>query len=482
MSGIATSGAGDVKLDGDPNAFTGTNTYDVNRPTSTLTSTPAATDFITKQDGENLFTSSTGDALLAGSNAFTGTNSFNTNRPTSTLTSTISATDFLTKQNADTLYTGSAGDVQEGGNNVFTGTNTFNTNRPTSTLTSTPASTDFLTKQNADTLYGGGSGDAVLAAGTAANPQQFTGVCDFKGGSLQMSNPNQTLSMIQVDTATSDVNTLAMTGRRNRITQTGLSNAILNEFTQSGGANTASAISQFTANSLIYQATTTARFVSNGRIGVGVGFSPSCELDVAGETKLQNGGAYIYVYSGDIRISGSSTSYTSWGNGGHHIDTYTASNGAGRRMYINYYANQGVTLTRTNITSDDRIKEDEKFIENATDTLLKLRPQTYIKYAPVIDGSTIKPNFDLSGNFESGLIAQEIYYDAPELKHIVSITDMSNDDIIPSSDDPTKDPDYSDWGDMPASVDYIQLIPYLIKSNQELHERITILEAKINNM
>ena len=63
MSGIATSGAGDVKLDGDPNAFTGTNTYDVNRPTSTLTSTPAATDFITKQDGENLFTSSTGDAL-----------------------------------------------------------------------------------------------------------------------------------------------------------------------------------------------------------------------------------------------------------------------------------------------------------------------------------------------------------------------------------------------------------------------------------
>ena len=155
-----------------------------------------------------------------------------------------------------------------------------------------------------------------------------------------------------------------------------------------------------------------------------------------------------------------------WGNGGHHIDSYTTSSGAGRRMYINYYANQGVYLNRSYYSSDDRIKEEEKFIENATDTLLKLRPQTYIKYAPIPDGSSIKPNFDLSGNFESGLIAQEIYYDAPELRHIVEIEDDKGDKIIPSSDDPQKDPDYSDWGDMTAGVDYIQLIPYLIKSNR----------------
>tara|TARA_Y100000385_G_scaffold163908_1_gene169853 strand:- start:4728 stop:5915 length:1188 start_codon:yes stop_codon:yes gene_type:complete len=174
MSGIATSGAGDVKLDGDPNAFTGTNTYDVNRPTSTLTSTPAATDFITKQDGENLFTSSTGDALLAGANAFTGTNTFNSNRPTSTLTSTIAATDFITKQNADTLYTNNTGDAVLAGANAFTGTNTFNTNRPTSTLTSTIAATDFITKQNADTLYTNNTGDAVLSGANA-----FTGTNTF---------------------------------------------------------------------------------------------------------------------------------------------------------------------------------------------------------------------------------------------------------------------------------------------------------------
>ena len=100
--------------------------------------------------------SGTGDAVLAGANAFTSTNTFNNNRPTSTLTSTIAATDFITKQNADTLYTNNTGDAVLAGTNAFTSTNTFNTKRPTSTLTSTPASTDFITKQNGDALYGGG--------------------------------------------------------------------------------------------------------------------------------------------------------------------------------------------------------------------------------------------------------------------------------------------------------------------------------------
>ena len=35
-------------------------------------------------------------------------------------------------------------------------------------------------------------------------------------------------------------------------------------------------------------------------------------------------------------------------------------------------------------------------------------------------------------------------------------------------------------GDMSAGVDYIQIIPYLIKSNQELHARIQQLEQQLN--
>lgn len=83
MSGISTSGVGDVTLAGD-NAFTGTNSYDSSRPTSTLTATPGSTDLITKQNGEALFApvSVTGDVTKSGGTeaspqTFTGFNKFN---------------------------------------------------------------------------------------------------------------------------------------------------------------------------------------------------------------------------------------------------------------------------------------------------------------------------------------------------------------------------------------------------------------------
>ena len=66
---------------------------------------------------------------------------------------------------------------------------------------------------------------------------------------------------------------------------------------------------------------------------------------------------------------------------------------------------------------------------------------------------------------ESGLIAQEIYYDAPELRHLVhrGKQDLDEEGIsiplpeIPTSIDPQQDPDYSSWGKDPA---------YLVKRAQ----------------
>ena len=181
--------------------------------------------------------------------------------------------------------------------------------------------------------------------------------------------------------------------------------------------------------------------------------------------------------------------------------------------------------------SDDRIKRNEKLIVNATKTLKKLTPQIYDKYG----------SMDLSGDFriESGLIAQEIYYNAPELRHLVnlgvqevtsvhyvkdasdnyvkdasgnSIMDLSNKyskdsngnyvkDINGEYEKETKtsgftptpeemdlsgvdigsDPDYGSHGwskTEPCSVNYMGIIPYLIKSNQELEERLAALENK----
>ncbi len=50
MSGVSGGGS-DVTLKG-ANAFTGTNTFNINRPTTTLTTTPASQEFITKGDGD----------------------------------------------------------------------------------------------------------------------------------------------------------------------------------------------------------------------------------------------------------------------------------------------------------------------------------------------------------------------------------------------------------------------------------------------
>ena len=74
-----------------------------------------------------------------------------------------------------------------------------------------------------------------------------------------------------------------------------------------------------------------------------------------------------------------------------------------------------------------------------------------------------------------------MYYDAPELRHLVKqVTDEDGDPLpeIPTSIDPQQDPDYSSWGNEPASLNYIGLIAYLVKANNELHERVKTLEAK----
>lgn len=128
-----------------------------------------------------------------------------------------------------------------------------------------------------------------------------------------------------------------------------------------------------------------------------------------------------------------------------------------------------IVVNGTTYTSDDRIKSNEQYIENATETLLKLKPQTYDKRS--------MNNIDDWKMRESGLIAQDVWYDTPELRHLVSHDKNAN---IPVEkpfvdDDPTKDPDYSSWGEI-AGLNYEGFIAYLIKSNQELHARIQALE------
>ena len=176
--------------------------------------------------------------------------------------------------------------------------------------------------------------------------------------------------------------------------------------------------------------------------------------------------------------------------------------------------------------SDDRIKTGETLVEKATETLLKLKPQTYDKHSFEFDKFTeeeysnvssdntvfsahsncwvdqtelIENTIDEREDFpyirrrlteqaqkETGLIAQDIYYDCPELRHLISLpSDATPAEEKPTgSDDPQDDPDYDSagWGTESASVSYTQLIPLLVKSNQELHERIVDHDAQIADL
>jgi hypothetical protein len=208
-----------------------------------------------------------------------------------------------------------------------------------------------------------------------------------------------------------------------------------------------------------------------------------------------------------------------YGAAGQNIMTWLAWNSTnnGWLTPITLTSSGNLTISGSYSPSDDRLKTNEAYIENATETLLKLKPQKYDKhsysflevtpetYSNSIDGNVfIEPaniwvdantfTYSTTDNVwykrtlsdvtheEAGLIAQDIWYDTPELRYIVSIP---NDAQIPEtkpevSDDPTIDPDYENWGRKNATVNYTYLIPYLIKSNQELHTELQTVKARLD--
>jgi hypothetical protein len=148
----------------------------------------------------------------------------------------------------------------------------------------------------------------------------------------------------------------------------------------------------------------------------------------------------------------------------------------GGTYYMRYNTSTGeVSYT----SSDDRVKDDETVITGAVKTLSKLRPQNYLKRTK-LDPYAPEQNWSL----ESGLMAQEIYYSAPELRHIVGVPPEAGDIekyTPPPSDDPTQDPDYSVWGDGIATVDYMQMVPYLVKGVQEIVTELPRSKTTVSN-
>ena len=128
-------------------------------------------------------------------------------------------------------------------------------------------------------------------------------------------------------------------------------------------------------------------------------------------------------------------------------------------------------------TSDDRIKHNETYIRNALRTIMKLKPQTYDK-APDLESNTY---IEMR---ESGLMVQDIWYDVPEMRHIVRLSQTANptpEKPPAPSDDPADDPDYSAWGIAPSSLEYDQVVPFLAKAVQEVAVEVPRAKTTVSN-
>mgnify|MGYP003627963775 CR=1 FL=1 len=297
--------------------------------------------------------------------------------------------------------------------------------------------------------------------------------------------------------------------------------------------------------------TASLNIIKNGNVGIN-DTTPTEKLEVGGNIKL-SGGLEIggSLSNGNaIHLTGSSPNPRIVTTNGalsllseYNIEFETDTNGnnlgaeyifksrptagAGAVEIMNLNGNTGNLLVKGTVTpnhsfSDDRLKTDEAYLENATESIGKLSVQTYNKEQLL--------NFNLlerTGETvrEVGVIAQEVYYNAPEFRNLIetgynktydasyiTYEDVSNTTwdgdvsnttfervstvvpkrlktstkIIPSEMDLSgvpigEDPDYEAAGwskEEPASVNYQGFIPYLIKSIQELTERLAALENK----
>jgi hypothetical protein len=214
-----------------------------------------------------------------------------------------------------------------------------------------------------------------------------------------------------------------------------------------------------------------------GKVCIGSTVIPNKQLEILSDMRIVNSNSnssVLDIFTGSIGSTSLATIQTTSNDEPLMFQTHGGRIGIGfnNRIPSDTLEIEGSLKVVGSVTngSDDRIKTNERYITDATGTLLKLKPQIYTK-------NNVKE--------EAGLIAQEVFYDAPELRHLVALPVDADIEYITkhhinTSKFPEKDPDYAGWGETLAGVNYIELIPYLIKYVQENNAQIDVLTNKIN--
>jgi hypothetical protein len=221
-------------------------------------------------------------------------------------------------------------------------------------------------------------------------------------------------------------------------------------------------ISSFTKGDILYaSATDTLSRLPKGNTGQFLAINSSGLPEwVNGPTQTTNFITESYPSSGFARVGIHNTNplhSISFGtsyyedNPGTYSNLVVNGNVYGEYLYGN---GAGITNLGGSGTSDIRIKSNVIVVKNSLDALSKLNPVMYEK----------------DGRVETGFIAQDIYYDAPELRHLVQLGKDAN------PNETKNEPNYEDWGKEHAKLDYYSIMTYTVAAINELREMVEDLE------
>jgi len=221
-------------------------------------------------------------------------------------------------------------------------------------------------------------------------------------------------------------------------------------------------------------------------------------LDSSDARHIQIGdNSAIYIQDGSNR-------YTVIKRDGKEMMTFRDGQAYSVEVKENTLFNKNIQVTGQFINpSDDRFKTNEIPLTNCLQTIIKLQPEFYTKTnlkdmtrnigeCPTYvddDGVTQqdidnwpKENYtgETSSFLESGLIAQDTYNNAPELRHLVSI----GDDAVNNPENFTEDnkliENVLDSNGIASylGINYVGIIPYLIGAVKEMNTTITTLQTE----